>query len=92
MADTKNRLHALVATTPGASDKSLLLQTVALFEALLAKIHGLQDENEKLKAEIIPETKKKEEKNNYDSVVLELESTRKQLQNTLKVFFCKNVY
>ena len=33
----------------GTSSKSLLIQTVALFEALLARIKDLQAENEKLK-------------------------------------------
>ena len=35
----------------GPSDKSLLLQTVALFETLLSKIKELQNENAKLKSD-----------------------------------------
>ena len=49
VADTKSRLRDLMSSLSGASDKSLLLQTTALFETLLSKIHKLQDENEKLR-------------------------------------------
>ena len=35
----------------GPSDKSLLLQTVALFETLLSKINELKNENTKLKTD-----------------------------------------
>ena len=35
----------------GPSDKSLLLQTVALFETLLSKINELKNENAKLKTD-----------------------------------------
>ena len=35
--------------TPQTQDKSLLVQTVALFEALLGKINQLQEENNSFK-------------------------------------------
>ena len=74
MADTKTRLQALVSSTPQARDKSLLLQTVALFETLLNKIHSLQDDNTDLKSKL-----KRESEASYDQVVLDLESTRLEL-------------
>merc|ERR1711874_623463 len=42
--ETQAKLHALVREVAGPSSKSLLLQTVALFEALLARIKELQTE------------------------------------------------
>ena len=71
----------------GASDKSLLLQTVALFETLLSKIHQLQEENGKFK------TDQQDLDNNKhshleeiqkihadrDQLVLELEASRNKL-------------
>ena len=71
----------------GPSDKSLLLQTVVLFETLLAKIHELQDENAKL------QTGQQDLYNNKhshleeiqkihadrDQLVLELEASRNRL-------------
>ena len=65
-----------MTSTPGAGDKSLLLQTVALFETLLAKIHDLQGQNEKMRARLGDE----EEGSSYDALVLELESARKDIQ------------
>ena len=62
----------MVTSTPEAGDKSLLLQTVALFETLLAKIHDLQVQNDKFRA--------REEEGSYDALVLELESARKDIQ------------
>ena len=62
----------MVTSTPEAGDKSLLLQTVALFETLLAKIHDLQAQNDKFRA--------REEEGSYDGLVLELESARKDIQ------------
>lgn len=75
VADTKSKLQALVSSTPEAGNKSLLLQTVALFETLLAKIRELQDENEKIKANVDVESKN-------DMVILELEGARKQGRKT----------
>lgn len=80
VADTKSRLQALVSSTPQARDKSLLLQTVALFETLLTKIHSLQDENGELKAQV-----KREAEGSYDQVVLDLESTRVELGKAQEV-------
>merc|ERR1711971_990861 len=47
--ETQAKLHALVREVAGPSSKSLLLQTVALFEALLARIKELQTELTQLK-------------------------------------------
>ena len=68
----------MVTSTPEAGDKSLLLQTVALFETLLAKIHDLQGQNEKIRSRL-------EEEGRYDALVLELESARKDIQ--VKLFY-----
>ena len=65
----------MVTSTPEAGDKSLLLQTVALFETLLAKIHDLQGQNEKMRARLPDEVE-----GGYDALVLELESARKDIQ------------
>ena len=70
-----------MTSTPEAGDKSLLLQTVALFETLLAKIHDLQGQNEKMRARL-PEEEGAE--GSYDALVLELESARKDIQ----VIYC----
>merc|ERR1719422_2856801 len=51
--ETQAKLQALVREVAGPSSKSLLLQTVALFEALLARIKELQTE--------VAEMRKKEE-------------------------------
>ena len=77
----------------GPSDKSLLLQTVALFETLLSKIKELQNENAKLKSD----QQDLSERNNSsvenmkkihsdrDQLVLELEESRNKLNNANKV-------
>ena len=77
----------------GPSDKSLLLQTVALFETLLSKIKELQNENAKLKSD----QQDLSERNNLsvenmkkihsdrDQLVLELEESRNKLNNANKV-------
>ena len=78
VATTKTRLQALVTSTPAAGDKSLLLQSVALFETLLAKIHALQDENEAMKG-------RRADADDYGHAVLELESTRKELREANQV-------
>ena len=67
VADTKTRLQALMGSIPEAQDKSLLLQTVALFETLLKKIHTLQAENDGLKGN--------------EQLVLELEAAREELRS-----------
>ena len=66
VADTKSRLRDLMSSLSVASDKSLLLQTTALFETLLNKIHNLQGENERLKAT----------DGEVGDIVLELEASR----------------
>lgn len=78
MADTKTRLQSLVSSIPAADDKSLLLQTVALFEALLAKIRNLQEENEKLQ-------RVKDDGKSHETLVLELEQLRKLLEESQQV-------
>ena len=78
VADTKTKLHALMSSIPRAVDKSLLLQTLALFETLLAKIHDLQAENERNKAKV-------DKEDNYGNVVLELEDSRERLREAQKV-------
>ena len=76
VADTKTKLHALMSSIPRAVDKSLLLQTLALFETLLAKIHELQEEKGKARAS---------EEERYRNVVLELEESREKLREAQKV-------
>ena len=51
IVDTKTRLHQLMQQIPEPSGKSLLLQTVALFETLLTKIQAMKAENEGLAAD-----------------------------------------
>jgi len=51
VSDTKLKLHELMNHIPEPGGKSLLLQTVALFETLLFKIQSLKVENETLVAE-----------------------------------------
>ncbi len=81
VSDTKHKLQALVSSTPQAGDKSLLLQSVALLETLLAKIHTLQAENEEMK-----KLKERDDlKLPYEEVVLELESTREKLEKANQV-------
>lgn len=86
VADTKHKLQALVTSTPKAMDKSLLLQSVALFETLLSKIHDLQAENEGLKTDLA--TKKgglEETTAEKDNLVIELEAARKELEHKTQV-------
>jgi len=51
ISDTKVKLHQLMEHIPEPGGKSLLLQTVALFETLLAKINILKEEGEVLAGE-----------------------------------------
>ena len=68
-------------STPGTADKSLLVQTVALFEALLGKINQLQDENQGLKNNTVSiDDQLNQDREKYDQIVLELESTRHELE------------
>ena len=77
----------------GPSDKSLLLQTVALFETLLSKIKELQNENAKLKSDqqdlsdrnnLSVENMKKIH-SDRDQLVLELEESQNKLNFANKV-------
>ena len=70
-------------STPGTADKSLLVQTVALFEALLGKINQLQDENQGLKNNTVSiDDQMHLDREKYDQIVLELESKRQELEAT----------
>ena len=86
VADTKHKLQALVTSTPKAMDKSLLLQSVALFETLLAKIHDLQAENETLKTDLASKKGGLEETTSEKvNLVIELEDARKELDEKTQV-------
>ncbi len=85
MADTKTRLQQLMINTPQTQDKSLLIQTVALFEALLGKIHTLQEENETLKSTLENNNEIEQVTKDRDQIVLELESTRQKFEESKKV-------
>ncbi len=87
MADTKSRLQQLMFHIPGTADKSLLVQTVALFETLLAKISQLQDENDDLKKTIEANDEVEKLTKDRDQLVLELESTRSKLTSANEVIF-----
>ena len=77
----------------GPSDKSLLLQTVALFETLLSKIKELQNENTKLKSDEQNLHKNKISSledlekihADRDQLVLELEESRHKLTTANQV-------
>jgi len=89
--ETQQKLHALVGHVQGSTSKSLLLQTVALFEALLTRIKELQQENQKLKElcemnNIEPEDKESSASAN-DDFILEIEKLNQEklaLQQELK--------
>ena len=51
IGDTKTKLHELMNHIPEPGGKSLLLQTLALFETLLSKIQTMKTENETMSAE-----------------------------------------
>ena len=73
--ETQQKLHALVSHVEGPSSKSLLIQTVALFEALLTRIKDLQNEIEKLKSlKSIDEEGNKEVIKTNEELVMALES------------------
>lgn len=73
--ETQQKLHALMSQVPGTSSKSLLIQTVALFEALLARIKDLQAENERLQTvKLSDETNKEAIRAASDEMVLEIET------------------
>ena len=77
----------------GPSDKSLLLQTVALFETLLSKIKELQNDNAKLKSDQqgfyeriqLNDENIKKIHSDRDQLVLELEESQNKLNFANKV-------
>ena len=81
--ETQAKLHALVREVAGPTSKSLLLQTVALFEALLARIKELQTELGQLKKKGEEEEEKERvEDNRNDDLVLEVEALSRELAST----------
>ena len=71
--------------TPQTQDKSLLIQTVALFEALLGKMHHLQEENDSMRTKLENNIEIEQLTKDRDQIVLELESTRQRLENSNQV-------
>ena len=71
--------------TPQTQDKSLLIQTVALFEALLGKMHQLQEENDALKTTLESNKEVEELSKERDQIIFELEATRNKLEDSNKV-------
>ena len=51
IGDTKTKLHQLMEHIPEPGGKSLLLQTLALFETLVTKIQSMKTENGSLVTE-----------------------------------------
>jgi len=89
--ETQQKLYALVGHVQGSNSKSLLLQTVALFEALLTRIKELQQENKNLKEICGMKTSEQEDKPSNaganDDLVLEIEKLNQEkiaLQQELK--------
>merc|ERR1712228_868535 len=86
--ETQQKLYALVGHVQGSTSKSLLLQTVALFEALLTRIKELQQENQKLKEmNNIEAEEKSSNTGTNDDLVLEIEKLNQEkisLQQELK--------
>ena len=81
--ETQAKLHALVREVAGPSSKSLLLQTVALFEALLARIKELQTELTQLKRkEEEEEEKERVDDKRNDELILEVEGLSRELAST----------
>ncbi len=70
----------MLQTALQTQDKSLLVQTVALFEALLGKINQLQEENDSMKMQLQHNAELDQVTKDRDAIVLELEATRQQLE------------
>jgi len=91
IGDTKTRLHQLMDHIPEPSGKSLLLQTVALFETLLSKIQSMKKENETMTAENVSLNTSLEVKcsveDNLKIVEGKLQSANEELQETLQKLF-----
>ena len=75
VSDTRLRLQQLMGQTTSTKDKTVLVQTVVLFETLVKKIQQLQDENQKMKSAEL----------DRDQMVLVLESMKNQLEIADKV-------
>ena len=74
-----------MVNTPQTQDKSLLLQTVALFEALLGKTQQLQEENDTLKSTLENNNEIEQLTKDRDQIIFELESTRQKLDESNQV-------
>ena len=81
--ETQAKLQALVREVAGPSSKSLLLQTVALFEALLARIKELQTEVAEMRKKEEDEVEKEmvDDKRN-EELILEVEKLSRELAST----------
>ena len=78
--ETQLQLQALVREVAGPSSKSLLLQTVALFEALLVRIKELQEELGRFRRKAEEDRKNElDEGEREDGMVLEMEQLSKEL-------------
>ena len=71
--------------TPQTQDKSLLIQTVALFEALLGKMHHLQEENDSMRTKLENNIEIEQLTKDRDQIVLELECTMQRLEDSKQV-------
>ena len=71
--------------TSQTQDKSLLIQTVALFEALLGKMHNLQEENDSMRIKLENNIEFEQLTKDRDQIILELESTRQRLEDSNQV-------
>ena len=72
--------------TSQTQDKSLLIQTVALFEALLGKMHNLQEENDSMRIKLENNIEFEQLTKDRDQIILELESTRQRLEDSNQVY------
>lgn len=88
IGDTKTRLHQLMDHIPEPSGKSLLLQTVALFETLLLKIQSMKKENETMTSENLRLTSCLKSKCTVEDDLTategKLQSVNEELQETLQ--------
>jgi len=88
IGDTKTKLHQLMEHIPEPSGKSLLLQTLALFETLLAKITSMKNENGTLSGENVRLTACLQSKCSVEDDLRntedKLKSVNEELQETLQ--------
>ena len=91
IGDTKLKLQALMDSIPEPGGRALLLQTVALFETLLARIHSLQAEAKEVKEERDQLTLALEAKSKVEtelrSTETKLLSANEEVQETLQKLF-----